>query len=212
METEIRLVIADDHPIVCQALRSALAVEPAFRIIGEAHDGLAALELIQQTRPELAILDIRMPKLDGFALARTLQQQQLPTRVVILTGAEDPETLQTALQAGARGYVRKESAVVEIVACVKAVAAGRLFISAGFAFEPASLPPAPHHKLQDLTPAERRILKLIAEGKGSKEIATLLRINYRTVDNHRTNISQKLDLHGSHALLRFAIEHKAELI
>lgn len=211
METEIRLVIADDHPIVCQALRDALAAEPAFRIIAEVHDGQAALELIQQTRPELAILDIRMPKLDGFALARALQQQRLPTQVIILTGAEDPETLQTALQAGARGYVRKESAIVEIVACVKAVAAGRLFISAGFAFEPPTLP-ASQPQLQDLTPAERRILKLIAEGKGSKEIAALLRINYRTVDNHRTNISQKLNLHGSHALLRFAIEHKAELL
>jgi DNA-binding NarL/FixJ family response regulator len=211
VETEIRLVIADDHPLVCQALRNALAAEPSFHIIGEAHDGQAALELIQQTRPELAILDIRMPKLDGFALARTLHQQQLPTQVIILTGAEDPETLQTALQAGVRGYVRKESAVVEILTCVKAVAAGRLFISAGFEPAPTSLPAPTPAGLQDLTPAERRILKLIAEGKGSKEIATLLRINYRTVDNHRTNISQKLDLHGSHALLRFAIEHKAEL-
>lgn len=213
MPNEIRIVIADDHPLVCQALRDALAKDATLRLIAEAADGQTALTLIEQLRPDVAIVDIRMPKLGGLGVARAVRQQQLPTHVIIVTGYEEPELLQAALKVGVTGYVRKDSAVADIVAGVKAVAAGKLFISTGATDESLNAPPpAGNHLLKNLTPAERRILRLIAAGKSSKEIAALMRINYRTVDNHRTNISHKLGLHGSHALLRFAVEHKDDLL
>ncbi len=214
MSNEIRILIADDHPLLRKALRDALAEDTALRIVAEADNGAAALDMIQQTNPDIAILDIHMPKLNGIELARTIQSERFPTAVIILTGDEEPELLQTALKAGVKGYLRKDSAIVEIIASVRAVSAGKLFISAGFSGElpdprtPENASPA----LKDLTPAERRILKLIAEGRSSKDIAETMRIHYRTVDNHRTHISRKLNLHGSHALLRFAIEHKDELV
>jgi DNA-binding NarL/FixJ family response regulator len=214
VSNEIRILIADDHPLVRKALRDALAEDTALRIVAEADNGAAAMELIQQTQPDVAILDIHMPKLNGIELARTIQLERLPTAVIILTGDEEPELLHTALKAGVKGYLRKDSAIVEIIASVRAVAAGKLFISAGFSGElphPQSLVNAPP-ALKNLTPAERRILKLIAEGRSSKDIAETMSIHYRTVDNHRTRISHKLNLHGSHALLRFAIEHKDELV
>lgn len=214
MSNEIRILIADDHPLVRKALRDALAEDTALKIVAEADNGAAALDMIQQTHPDIAILDIHMPKLSGIELARTIQSERFHTAVIILTGDEEPELLHTALKAGVKGYLRKDSAIIEIIASVRAISTGKLFISAGFSSE------LPHPRLtentsptlKDLTPSERRILKLIAEGRSSKDIAETMRIHYRTVDNHRTHISRKLNLNGSHALLRFAIEHKDELV
>ncbi|HEX9000511.1 MAG TPA: response regulator transcription factor [Blastocatellia bacterium] len=209
MTNEIRVLIADDHPLVCKALRDALAEDSSVQIVAEAANGQMALEQIEQLRPAVAVLDIHMPRLGGLAVARAVHGRQLPTQIIILTGDEEPELLQAALNAGVKGYISKDNAIVEIVAGVKAVAAGKLFILTGSAESPSSS--AGNSALKDLTPAERQILQLIAEGKSSKEIADTMHINYRTVDNHRTHISQKLGLQGSHTLLRFALEHKNDL-
>lgn len=221
MTNEIRILIADDHPLVCKALRDALAEDANIQVVAEVADGQSALELIEQLTPDIAVLDIHMPRLGGLSVARAIRERRLQTKTIILTGDDEPELLEAALDAGVRGYVRKDIAIMEIVAGVRDVATGKLFIITASAKDGDHSQPNhlltttgnhSHSLLKVLTPAERRILHLIAEGKSSKEIAGTMRIHYRTVDNHRTHISQKLNLHGSHALLRFAIEHKDELL
>ncbi|MFL6211962.1 MAG: response regulator [Pyrinomonadaceae bacterium] len=213
----MRILIADDHPIFREGLRKVIEREPDFEVVAEATDGATALAALRALRPEVAVLDIDLPQLDGFEVVRTLRREALPTGVVFLTMHNDEEMVNEALDLGVSGYVVKDSAVTDIVASVRAAAAGQHFFSpsiAGYlvqrrarATELAARKPG----LNELTPTERRILRLIAENKTSREIATELFISHRTVENHRANICQKLDLRGSHALLKFALEHKSQL-
>lgn len=217
MSTPIRLVIADDHPLLRAGLRQVIAADSHLEIIAEAADGAAALELLTTHQPDVAVLDIEMPNLTGFALLRELHSQRLSTAVVFLTMYRDEEMFNEALDLGALGYVLKDSAMTDITGAIRAAASGQPFISptiAAYLFNRANrrtklLQQLP--SLSVLTQTERRILKLVAENKTSKEIAAELFISHRTVENHRTNICQKLDLKGSHSLLKFAFDHKAEL-
>jgi DNA-binding NarL/FixJ family response regulator len=165
----------------------------------------------------VAVLDIDMPEQDGFSVARAVRQHGLGVEIVFLTIHREEELFQAALDLGAKGYVLKDSAVTDIVAAIKAVAAGQPYISPQLSAylikrrQGAAALNASKPGLEDLTPTERRILKLIAEDKTSKEIAEELFISHRTVDTHRTNISRKLELHGHLALVKFALEHKAQL-
>ena len=217
MNNEIRIVMADDHPIVRQGLRQTIEADAALKIVAEAGDGKAALALIVQHQPAVAVLDIDMPEQDGFSVARAVRQQKLGVEIVFLTIHREEEVFQAALDLGAKGYVLKDSAVTDIVAAIKAVAAGQPYISPQISSyllkrsdRVADLK-ARKPGLEELTPTERRILKLIAEDKSSKEIAGELFISHRTVETHRTNISRKLELHGNLALVKFALEHKARL-
>lgn len=217
MPTPIRLLIADDHPLLRAGLRQAIATDTQLQIIAEAADGAAALELLTQHQPDVAVLDIEMPHLTGFALLRELRAQQLPTAVVFLTMYRDEEMFNEALDLGALGYVLKDSAMTDITGAIRAAANGQPFISpaiAAYLFNRATRSTTLTRQvpaLQALTLTERRILKLIAENKTSKEIGAELFISHRTVENHRANICQKLDLKGSHSLLKFAFDHKSEL-
>jgi DNA-binding NarL/FixJ family response regulator len=217
MKSEISVLIADDHPVFRQGLRQIIETEAGLKVVAEAADGAAALEQMRQLKPQIAILDIHMPQMKGFDVARAVQQENLSTQIIFLTMYNDERTFNQALNLGAKGYLLKDSAISDIVASIKAVAAGQHYISAAISTylinrsaRAASLA-AKTPSLQDLTPTEQRILKLIAEYKTSKEIADLLFINYRTVENHRTNICNKLGIHGSNALIKFALEHKSEL-
>jgi DNA-binding NarL/FixJ family response regulator len=217
MADEIRIVIADDHPIVRRGLAQTIEAEPQLKVVGEAGDGNEALRKIRELAPKVAILDIDMPGLGGFAVAREIRKENLPVAVIFLTIHSEEDMFNEALDIGALGYVLKESAVSDIVAAIRAVARGQHFLTpsiSGFLVNrrrrAASLE-TEKPGLKDLTPSEQRILKLIAEDKSSKEIAEILFISHRTVENHRTNICQKLGLSGSHALLRFALKHKSEL-
>jgi DNA-binding NarL/FixJ family response regulator len=217
MKNEIRIVIADDHPIFRSGLRNEIVKVPGLKIVAEAEDGESALERIQTFRPEIAILDVKMPNRNGFDVMRAIQEKKLPVAVIFLTMHEDERIFTAALDKGARGYVLKDGAVNEIVTAIKAVAAGENFISPSLstilikqrrrAIALAEQTPA----LRNLTAAEWRVLCLIAANKTSKEIADELYIAESTVNKHRENICRKLDLHGSHALLNFALEHKSEL-
>ncbi|MBI1763872.1 MAG: response regulator transcription factor [Acidobacteria bacterium] len=215
---DIRLVIADDHPIVRSGLRTIIETEPRLRVVAEAGDGPTALAAIAEHQPDIAILDVNMPGLSGFELLRQLRARQSAVAVIFLTIHSDEVMFNEALDLGALGYVLKESAVTDIVAAVKAVAAGHPFVSSaltGHLFNrTARAAGMAEHKpgLGDLTATERRILRLIAQQKESKDIAEELTISYRTVENHRANICRKLALHGHNALLRFALEHKSELL
>jgi DNA-binding NarL/FixJ family response regulator len=216
--TDIRIVIADDHPIVRSGLRTTIETEPRLRVVAEAGEGVAALAFIEQHQPQVAILDVNMPGLSGFELMRVIRARKLPVAVIFLTIHSDEVMFNEALDLGALGYVLKESAVTDIVASVKAVAAGQPFISSALTghllSRTARATGLAEHKpgLSDLTATERRILRLIAQQKESKDIAEDLAISYRTVENHRAHICRKLGLQGHNALLRFALEHKSELL
>jgi DNA-binding NarL/FixJ family response regulator len=217
MNNEIHIVMADDHPIVRQGLRQTIEADAALKIVAEAGDGKTALAQIVQHRPVVAVLDIDMPEQDGFSVARAVRQQKLGVEIVFLTIHREEELFQAALDLGAKGYVLKDSAVTDIVAAIKAVAAGQPYISPQLSAyllkrrQSVAALNARKPGLEDLTPTERRILKLIAEDKTSKEIAGELFISHRTVETHRTNISRKLELHGNLALVKFALEHKTRL-
>jgi DNA-binding NarL/FixJ family response regulator len=214
---ELRVVIADDHPIFRRGLRAVLETDQRLQVVAEAEDGLAALACVKEHRPDVAILDVDMPGTDGMAVARAIGEQRLPTAIVFLTMHKDELLFNAALDVGAKGYVLKDSALTEIAGCVRAVASGRSFISpelSGYLLgrrERSDTLTQERPGLAALTPAKRRILSLIAQAKTNKQIAEELFISARTVEHHREHICEKLDVRGSHALMSFAIAHKSEL-
>jgi DNA-binding NarL/FixJ family response regulator len=217
MNGNARLIIADDHPVFRRGLRMVVEMETNLQVVAESDDGAAAYNLIETHKPDLVILDVNMPEMNGFDVVRKLQTNRSKTAVVFLTMHRDEEMFNAAMDLGVGGYILKDSAVTDIVSCLKTVLSGQPYISPQLsAFllnrsRRASELSRQLPQLESLTPTERRVLKLISDYKTSKEIADILCIHSRTVDNHRTNISQKLDLKGSHALLKFAVEHKSRL-
>jgi len=217
MGNEINIIIADDHPIVRGGLCKFIEAEPRFKVVAEASDGEEAVEKIEQFHPEIVVLDIDMPKLDGFGVARELQKRKLDVEIIFLTIHSAEDLFNEAMDLGAKGYLLKESAISEIVSSIKAVSEGKHYLSPSISSylirrstrsnDLAKKKPS----LDSLTPTERNILRLIAADKSSKEIAEELFINYRTVENHRNNICQKLDIHGHNALLKFALQNKSQL-
>jgi DNA-binding NarL/FixJ family response regulator len=217
MSRNIRVLIADDHPIFRQGLRTVIEAQSDLTVVGEASEGAKALELLATAAAAVAVLDLTMPLKDGFAIARGVQELRLPTALVFLTMHNDEYSVNAALDLGIRGYVLKDNAITEIVECIRVVAAGRDYISPalssflinrrGRATSLVAQKPA----LDQLTPAERRVLKLIAAGLTSREIAHQLAIGVRTVEHHRNNVAVKLELRGSHALTKFALKHQSDL-
>ncbi len=212
-----KILIVDDHPLFRAGLRQIIAGDPDFELVGEAGDGEDALLLIQQRKPDVAVLDLKLPGLTGLEIARKLQAARSPVRVIILTMHNEEEIVNRALDNGVMGFVLKENAIEEIVKAIAAVAAGQHYFSPSVS---SHLIRRRHRAeslakekpgLDDLTKAELRILKLISEKKTSREIATELFISPRTVEAHRANICAKLELHGSHSLLQFALENRSLL-
>ncbi|MGA9587968.1 MAG: response regulator transcription factor [Terracidiphilus sp.] len=216
MNNAIRILLADDHPIVRKGLRSSIEEHEGIEIVGEAGDGEVALQLIRRLSPDIAVLDVDMPKMDGFAVAREIQRLGMTTKIVFLTLHTDPDFFDSAILCGGKGYLLKDGASEEIVTGLRAVNAGQMYVSQGMTHllvkrrttAPAAAEVSP---LDSLTVSERNIMKLIAQGKSSKEIAQELNIHYRTVENHRTNICRKLEIEGANALLRFALQHNTKL-
>ena len=215
MTEPITVVIADDHPLFRQGLLDVLRADPSFRIVGEAGDGEAGLEMIRRHRPRIAVLDVEMPKASGLAVAETVRREGLDVDVVILTMFKDAAMFRRALDVGAKGYVLKDSAVTDIVACIHMVASGRTYLSPSLSDELSErhtdLPLAELAALTKLTPAQRRVIRFIAQGLTSNDIAAALAISLKTVENHRSQICRKLGLRGPQALLRFVLEHKSQL-
>ena len=214
MQTTI--IIADDHPIFRQGLRQLIEREADFHVVAEAADGNGALDLIKTAAPAVAIVDLDMPELDGFSVARHVQQLKLPVKIVILTMHKDELHFNEAINLGIQGYVIKESAATEIIDCIRTVSKGKEYFSPALSSflltrSRRAAQTLAQTGLNELTPTERRILLLLAELKTTKEIASELGVSPRTVDNHRAHICSKLDLQGSHALTKFAIHHKDEL-
>lgn len=212
---EISVLIADDHPLYRAGVRQVIEGVPSMKVVAEVGDGEAALEAITSLKPDLAVLDIRMPRRSGLQVVRELHSRALTTDVICLTMYDDEETFNEAMDLGVMGYVSKESAVDDVVAAIETVARGRHYISpslmdlmVGRRARKGTREELPLHTL---SPAERKVLKLIAESRTSKEIAEALFISQRTVENHRAHISAKLGVHGSYSLLKFALENRNKL-
>lgn len=217
MKTSLRVLIADDHPLFRQGLRQVIETEPSLRIVAEAGDGGTALRSIRELDPDICILDIRMPAMDGMTVARQMHSDRSRSQIIFLTMYKEEDLLNAALDLDAKGYVLKESAVTDILGCIRSIAAGHRYISPELCDlllvrrSKAEALRAAKPGLERLTASERRILKLIAEDKTSKEIADELGLSPRTVENHRNNICAKLDVHGIHSLFKFAYENKSKL-
>jgi DNA-binding NarL/FixJ family response regulator len=217
MIDEIRIVIADDYPVVRKGLRQVIEEERDLTVVAEAADGEAGMVAIEKLRPTLAVLDLHMPKMDGFAVAGEIRKHRLPVEIIFLTMHDEVDLVRQAMDLG-KGYILKESALVDIVNGIRSVVAGRRFVSPSMtaalfdrrsqALEFQKSMPA----LGDLTPSERRILSMIAMGKPTKTIAEELHVHHRTVETHRAGICHKLQLNGANSLLRFALENKAKLL
>jgi len=217
MKNEITVLVADDHPLFLRGLREVILADPALRIVGVVEDGFAAWRQINELKPRVAVLDIDLPRLNGLEVAKKLRQQKAPTALLVLTMHKQEEMFTEAMDLGILGYVLKENAASDLLQAIKKVAAGEAYFSTSVsafllnrnARAEALLKRAPG--LEDLTSCQRNILKRIAEDRTSKEIADELGISHRTVDNHRANICEKLNLHGSHSLLKFAFDNKSRL-
>jgi DNA-binding NarL/FixJ family response regulator len=207
------VVIADDHPLFRRGLADVIAAEPGFRIVAELADGEAALAAIRRFAPAVAVLDINMPKATGLDVAEAVKLDALAARIVILTMHDEPDVLRRALDLGVLGYVLKDSAASDIVACLHMVCAGRPWISPQAAGQlmargGAKTAAGGIDGFEDLTPAERRVLQLVAQDKSTDAIAAELGISSKTVEHHRSHIIGKLGLKGPNALLRFALENR----
>jgi DNA-binding NarL/FixJ family response regulator len=217
MKQEIRIVIADDHPLMRQGLRQVIEIEPQLKIVGEAANGREALAMIDQLKPDAAILDVDMPHQDGFQVARALAASKNPAAIIFLTIHSEEQMFHAALDLGAKGYVLKDSAIDDIVTAITEAVAGRTFTSLPMTTYFSrrqnynDVPDEQQLGLSQLTPTEFRILKLLADYKTNKDIAEELSVSPRTVETHRSRICQKLNLQGSHALMRFAVQYKSLL-
>lgn len=210
MNTKLKIFVADDHPLLLEGLLYMLKSRENFLIVGQAADGKEALKKIRELNPDIAILDIQMPKLDGLEVSKIILKEKLGTKIIILTMFKDEELIKKVINLGIKGYVLKENAVNDIVNCIESVADGKFFISPQVS--DILLKQKQNEKKTDediLTTSERKILDLIALEKSSKEIADELFISVKTVENHRSNICKKLGITGNSALLKYALKTKS---
>lgn len=211
------ILLADDHPLMRKGLRDVIEEEKGYSIIGECGNGKQAVEKVRTLRPDIALFDIDMPGMDGLEAAAEIIRQKLPTRIIFLTMYDQENIFNRAMDIGAFAYVMKESAVAEIMDAIRSVAAGKYYVSPSMSGillkrnSAASGQPELLPSLLLLTPAERKILKLISKQHTTAEIALELSVSPRTVESHRSNICQKLAITGNNALLKFALEHKSKL-
>jgi DNA-binding NarL/FixJ family response regulator len=196
-----RIVIADDHQVFRQGLAELFTDDPGVTLVGMAADGAEALELARRLRPDVLVLDISMPALDGFQVARAIREEELPVHIVLLTMHKDAVNVRLALEAGVEGYVLKDDAFEQLAAAVAAVARGGRF------FSPVALAGlSPSEGEGVLSPREREVVALIAGGKSTREIADTLGISVKTVDTHRQRIMLKLGFHKAAEIVHYAVK------
>ena len=210
----VRLLLADDHEIVRKGLRALLEAEPGWEVAAEAVDGRDAVEKAHQLKPDIAILDISMPALNGLEAARQIVKSGSSTKVLVLTMHDSDPLIQQVLEAGARGYLLKSDAARDLVTAVEALRRNKTFFTPKVAqivlegylgkHNSESLPEGGSFRL---TGRQREIVQLLAEGKSSKEVASALGLSVKTAETHRANIMRRLDCHSVTALVRYAIRN-----
>ncbi len=205
----VRVLIADDHTLVRESLVAALNASGACQVVAEAADGIEAVEKAIATRPEVVVVDLSMPRLNGIEVVRRLREALPETRVLVLTMHQEEEYVLHAVRAGASGYLAKDSATAELIAAVRDLHAGRAHFGALAAKALAEQLHRPDRPLEDpyggLTPREREVFHLIAEGLTTKEIARQLDISVKTAENHRLRVLDKLGVRNTAELVRYAV-------
>ena len=207
----LRILVADDHDVVRRGLKSVLEDQPGWEVCAEANNGRQAVDRARQFKPDVVVLDITMPELNGLEAARQIRRLLPETEVIVLTVHESEELVQEVLRAGARGYVLKSDAGRDLVAAIHAVRQHKTFFTSKVSriYSEASLKSEDGESAgRPLTPREREIVQLLAEGKSNKEVADVLSISVKTVETHRTNIMRKLHLHSVSELVRYAVRNK----
>jgi len=202
--TRYRVLLADDHRIVRQGLRGLLE-KAGHDVVGEAADGREAVALATKLSPEIAVLDLSMPLVNGLDATREIRRTVPAIKVILLTMYSDKGYVLQALQAGANGYILKSQAAEDLIRAINEVSAGKVYLSNGMSASELLTSLRKRRTTDVLTPRERQILKLVGEGKSTKEISKLLEISYKTVDAHRNHIMLKLDIHEVAGLVRYAI-------
>jgi DNA-binding NarL/FixJ family response regulator len=213
---KLRILIADDHEVVRGGLSELLQAHEDWEICGEAKDGREAVEMARTLKPDVAIVDIGMPNLNGLAATRQLAEQNPKLKIIVLTITDSDHVIREALDAGARGFVLKSDAARDLVSAVEALLRNRMFFTprvndmvlAGFldkSYRP--IPESQSHSTK-LTPREREVIQLLAEGKSSKEVACLLNLSTKTAETHRSNIMRKLDFHSIRDLVVYAVKNE----
>lgn len=196
----VRLLLADDHALVAAGLRKLL--EPEFDVVGTVSDGRALVAAAGRLRPDVILLDISLPLLNGIDAARAIKRASPEVKIVFVTMHADPNYVDEAFRAGGSGYVLKRSAASELVTAIGEVLAGRNYIT-----PLVTAQPAPGRRTGELTARQREVLRLVAEGRSTKEIAGILKISIKTVEFHKSGIMQKLSMHSTAELTKYAIDH-----
>jgi two-component system response regulator NreC len=203
----VTLVLADDHEILRHGVREFLERD-GFQVVGEAADGHAAVRTVAARQPQIAVMDIGMPLLNGIDAAREIAVCSPATRVILLTMFADAMYVLAALRAGVRGYVLKTEGAADLCRAIREAAAGRIYLSPGVSATVVNRCLAPADAGEDpLTRRERQVLQLVAEGRTTKEIGALLGVSVKTAESHRVALMSKLDIHDTATLVRYAIRH-----
>lgn len=203
----IRIVLADDHVLVRQGLKSLLERE-GFQVVAEASDGQEALSHVESLQPDIAVMDISMPTLNGLNAAREISRASPKTKTILLTQHDESQYIREALEAGVKGYVLKSQVASDLLLAIRQVSRGQVYLSPGVS---SAVMEAYNSKSEisknPLTARERQVLQLIAEGKSTKDVASLLGISVKTAESHRSRLMQKLDIHETASLVLYAVRH-----
>jgi two-component system response regulator NreC len=201
----IRIVLADDHVLVRQSLKSLLERE-GFQVVGEASDGQEGVRQVETLHPDIAVMDISMPILNGLDAAREMSRTSPKTKTILLTQHDEGQYVSEALEAGVKGYVLKSQVANDLLLAIRQVSRGQVYLSPGVSRGVMEAYRSKSEKSKNpLTLRERQVLQLIAEGKSTKNVASLLGISVKTAESHRTRLMQKLDIHETASLVRYAV-------
>jgi DNA-binding NarL/FixJ family response regulator len=210
---KLRLVVADDHPLMRRGICDLLESEPGWEVVAEAGNGREAVEAVAKAKPDVLVIDLAMPELNGLTATREILRFFPKTEVVLLTMHNTDQAIREVLESGARGYVLKSDAEQDLITAVKAVAAGKPFFTPnvaevvlkGYLFRGANT--ETKENLSELTTRERQVVQLLVEGKGNKDVAVAMRVSVKTVESHRSNINRKLSIRSTSDLVRYALRN-----